>query len=105
MKMVQAIIRPEKESAVASALSKADFPALTKWDVIGRGKQKGIQVGNQTYDDLAKSMVLIVVEDERLDAVLQIIKAVAYSGYPGDGKVFVSPVESAYTIRTGEAAL
>ncbi len=39
MKMVHAVIRPEKEAAVSTALAKANFPALTKWDVLGRGKQ------------------------------------------------------------------
>ena len=54
MKMVRAIIRPEKETVVTTALAKANFPALTKWDVLGRGKQQGIQVGGQLYDELAK---------------------------------------------------
>ena len=42
MKMIHAVVRPENETAVASALAKANFPALTKWDVVGRGKQQGI---------------------------------------------------------------
>ena len=105
MKMVRAIIRPEKESAVASALAKANFPALTKWDVLGRGKQQGIQVGGQLYDELSKSMVLIVVEDEQVESVTQTIKAAAFTNYPGDGKIFVTPVEAAHTIRTGQPEL
>lgn len=105
MKMVQAVLRPEKEAAVSSALAKANFPALTKWDVVGRGKQKGIQVGNQVYDELAKSFVMIVVNDDQVQALMNIISSVAYTGYPGDGKMFVSPVETAYTIRTGKPEL
>ncbi len=105
MKMVRAIIRPEKESAVASALAKANFPALTKWDVLGRGKQQGIQVGGQLYDELAKSMVLVVVEDDQLESVVETIRGAAFTSYPGDGKVFVTPVETAYTIRTGQPGL
>ena len=105
MKMVQAVVRPEKETAVAAALAKANFPSLTKWDVVGRGKQQGIQVGNQIYDELAKSQLFIVVNDNQVDTVLQIIKNVAYTGYPGDGKVFVATIDEAYTIRTGKAEL
>lgn len=105
MKMVRAIIRPEKESVVASALVKANFPALTKWDVLGRGKQRGIQVGGQLYDELAKSMVLIVVEDDQVETVLHTIQEAASTSYPGDGKMFVTPVETAYTIRTGKPGL
>ena len=45
MQMVRAIIKPDKKSEVASVLAKANFPALTKWDVLGRGKQQGVQVG------------------------------------------------------------
>jgi nitrogen regulatory protein PII 1 len=101
MKMVRAVIRPEKESDVASALAKANFPALTKWDVLGRGKQQGIQVGGQLYDELSKSMVLIVVEDDQVESVTQTIKEAAFTNYPGDGKVFITPVETAHTIRTG----
>lgn len=105
MKMVRAIIRPEKESVVASALAKANFPALTKWDVLGRGKQQGVQVGGQLYDELAKSMLLVVVEDDQVGSLLSTITEAAFTSYPGDGKIFVTPVESAYTIRTGQPGL
>lgn len=105
MKMVRAIVRPEKETAVASALAKAGFPALTKWDVLGRGNQQGIQVGSQLYDEVAKSAILIVVQDDRVGALLQVIRDAALTGYPGDGKIFISPVDSAYTIRTGKPEL
>ena len=105
MKMVRAIIRPEKETVVASALAKANFPALTKWDVLGRGKQQGIQVGGQLYDELAKSMVMIVVEDDQVDSVLSAIQEAAFTNNPGDGKIFVTEVETAYTVRTGQAEL
>ena len=105
MMMVRAVIRPEKEAAVASALAKGGFPALTKWEVVGRGKQQEIQVGSQVYDELAKIMILVVVNDEQVESVVQTIQTAAMSGYPGDGKVFVSPVERAYTIRTGKPEL
>lgn len=105
MKMVQAVVRPEKEAAVAAALAKASIPALTKWDVVGRGKQSGVQVGAQLYDELAKAMLFVVVEDDHVQLVTQIIQSVAKTGFPGDGKIFVTPVESTYTIRTGKASL
>ncbi len=105
MKMVRAIIRPDKEFEVASALAKANFPALTKWDVLGRGKQQGVQVGGQLYDELAKTMMLIVVEDDQVESLLSTIQEVAFTSYPGDGKIFVTPVESAYPIRTGKPDL
>ena len=105
MKMIPAIVRPEKETVVTTALAKANFPALTKWDVLGRGKQQGIQVGGQLYDELAKSMVMIVAEDDDVELVVSTIEEAAFTSYPGDGKIFITPVESAYTIRTGESGL
>ena len=105
MKMIRAIIRPEKETVVTTALAKANFPALTKWDVLGRGKQQGIQVGGQLYGELAKSMVMIVAEDDGVELVVNTIEEAVFTSYPGDGKTFITPVESAYTIQTGESGL
>ena len=105
MKMVQAVIRPDREEAVSAALARASFPALTKWDVVGRGKQQGIQVGSQIYDELAKSMVMVVVDDGDAEEVARVIREAAFSGYTGDGKIFVAPIEAAYTIRTGKPEL
>ena len=105
MKMIRAVVRPEKETAVAWALAKANFPAPTKWDVVGRGKQQGIQAGSHVYDELAKSMILIVVDDDQTEKAPQVIREEAFTGYPVDGKIFVSPVEASYTIRTGEPEL
>ena len=61
MKMIRAIVRPEKEDSVVKSLETAGFPAITKCDVTGRGKQKGIQIANSIYDELAKSFLLLVV--------------------------------------------
>ncbi|OGR91891.1 MAG: nitrogen fixation protein NifD [Elusimicrobia bacterium RIFCSPLOWO2_01_FULL_59_12] len=105
MKMIRAVIRPEREEAVLSGLEAAGFPAVTKLDVLGRGKQKGIQVGNAIYDELAKTMVMLVVEDDKLPAAIEAIRAGAVTGNPGDGKLIVSPVEQVYTIRTGRTGL
>ena len=105
MKMVRAIIRPEKEVAVASALANDGFPAMTKWDVLGRGKQQGVQVGDHFYDELAKCMFMVVVEDDQVEAVTNSIQEAASTEFPGDGRVFVTNVESACTLRTGESGL
>ena len=100
MKMIRAVIRPEKEEETVKALEEAGFPALTKMDVLGRGQQKGIQVGTAVYDELAKTMLMIVVEDEQEEKVRSVIVRSARTGNFGDGKIFVTPVESATTIRT-----
>jgi nitrogen regulatory protein PII 1 len=105
MKMIRAFIRPEKEQDVVLALEGAGFPALTKMPVFGRGKQKGLRVGPVHYDELPKVLIMIVVEDEDVDKVIKIIQDKARTGFIGDGKIFVSPVETAYTIRTGEEGL
>ena len=54
MYLLRAIVRPEKSTAVMKALFDAGFPAITKLAVFGRGKQRGIKVGNVTYDELPK---------------------------------------------------
>lgn len=102
MKMIKAIIRPEKEYAVIDGLEKGGFYSLTKVDVLGRGRQRGIQVGNTTYDELSKLMLMIVVEDKEANRLIQLIQQHAKTGNFGDGKIFVSHVEKTYTIRTGE---
>ena len=105
MKMIRAVVRPEKEEAVALELAKASIPAMTKWDVTGRGKQHGVQIGSQVYDELAKTMLVVVVEDEQVETVIETVNLVARTGYPGDGRIFVTPVESSYTVRTGKPGL
>ena len=77
MKMVRAIIRPEKEVPVAAALATAASRAMTKWDVLGRGKQQGVQVGDHFYDELAKCIFMVVVEDDQVTDVVDCIQAVA----------------------------
>jgi nitrogen regulatory protein PII 1 len=107
MLLVRAIIRPEKAGAVMSELAAAGFPAITKLDVFGRGKQKGITVGNVHYDEIPKEMLVIVCNDEDKDDLVKIIIRVARTGEGnyGDGRIFVSPVESAYTVSSGKPGL
>ncbi|MFP4697869.1 MAG: P-II family nitrogen regulator [Eubacteriales bacterium] len=103
MKMIKAIIRPEKVTEVLNELAEADFPAVTKIDVVGRGKQRGVKVGNVHYDEIPKEMVLMVVKDEQKDDVIKIIMKYAKSEKStfGDGKIFVSEVDEVYTISSG----
>lgn len=103
MKMIQAIIRPEKERTVVAALLKAGFPAFTRLDVFGRGRQKGLIVGTVRYEELAKVWLMVVVEDDEVDRALSAIKVEARTGQPGDGKLFVTSMTEAYTIRTDES--
>jgi len=105
MKMVRAIIRPEAVDRVADSLETGGFSALTRIEVFGRGKQKGIKVGDVVYDNLPKTMLMLVVNDDRLDGAVKIIEDSARTGNIGDGKIFVSTVEEAYTIRTGQRGL
>ena len=104
MVMIRAVIRPEKAHDIMAALLDAGFPAVTKMDVVGRGKQRGLKVGEITYDELSKEMLLMVVKDEEQEAVVgTIVKAARTEpkGAFGDGKIFISKVEDAYTISTG----
>lgn len=100
MQMVRAIIRPEMAEKTVDKLDKAGYVALTKLDVIGRGKQKGIQLENIYYDEIPKTMLMLVAEDEEIPGIIEIINEAAFTGNFGDGKIFVSSVEAAYTVRT-----
>ena len=105
MKMIRAVIRPEAVDKVADSLETGGFTALTRIEVFGRGKQKGIKVGNVVYDNLPKTMLMMVVDDDLLESAIKIIEDSARTGNIGDGKIFVSSVEEAYTIRTGQRGL
>ncbi|MBT9147136.1 MAG: Nitrogen regulatory protein P-II [Syntrophomonadaceae bacterium] len=108
MLMIRAIVRPEKADTILASLNDAGFPAVTKIDVVGRGKQRGIKVGDVVYDQIPKTLLLMVVKDEDKEDVINVIKNNAITGVKGafgDGKIFVSPVEEAYTISTGQVGL
>lgn len=108
MLMIRAIIRPEKVGIVLSELSDAGFPAVTKVDVAGRGKQRGVKVGEVYYDELPKVMLIIVVNDNDKEDVVKVIMRNAKTGEKGafgDGKIFVAPVEEAYTISSATKSL
>ncbi len=103
MKLIKAIIRPEKETDVIRGLEQAGLSALTKWDVLGRGRQRGIQVGSAVYGELAKLCLMLVVQDGEAAKAIEAILQAGKTGHPGDGRIFVSDVKQAYTIRTGKA--
>ena len=105
MKMIRAIIRPNKEEKVVEHLEKEGFYSMTKMNVFGRGKQKGIRVGTVCYDELPKVMLILVVEDEDVSKTVNIIQNSARTGNIGDGKIFVTDVSEAYTVRTGGSGL
>ena len=104
MIMIRAIIRPEKTDEVLAALMDAGFPAVTKMDVYGRGKQRGMKIGEVTYDELPKELIFTVVRETDKDYVVKVIMQAARTGKKGafgDGKIFVSPVEEVYTVSSG----
>ena len=108
MLLIRAIVRPEKKDEVLAELSGAGFNAATMVDVVGRGKQKGIKIGGMVYDEIPKTLILMVIPDGEKEKVVKIILSTARSGSEGtfgDGKIFVSPVDEVYTISKGTAGL
>lgn len=108
MLMIQAVVRPEKADLVLAELMAAGFPSVSKMDILGRGKQKGIQIGETFYDQISKKMLIMVVPDDDKDDVVRIIMKYARTGEKGafgDGKIFIMPVLEAYTISNGKAQL
>jgi nitrogen regulatory protein PII 1 len=107
--MIRAIVRPEKTNTILAELNSAGFPAVTRIDVVGRGKQRGVRVGEVIYDEIPKDMLMLVVRDEKdKEDVISIISKYAKTGEKGafgDGKIFVTPVEDAYTISSGARGL
>ncbi|HMA04805.1 MAG TPA: P-II family nitrogen regulator [Methanomicrobiales archaeon] len=106
MKMVQAIIRPEKLDVVMKNLEERGFIAVTVIEVKGRGEQKGITLeyrGRKIEVDLLPKVKLeVVIRDEDVEAVIGVIKSAAKTGKVGDGKIFVIPVEKMMRVRTDE---
>ena len=106
MKMVKAIIKPERFEFVKKALEDKGFVSMTITEVRGRGAQKGIALeyrgGIMTVDLLPKVQIELVIRDKELDDLVATITASARTGKIGDGKIFVMPVEKSIRIRTGE---
>ncbi|AKG92211.1 nitrogen regulatory protein P-II family [Geoglobus ahangari] len=106
MKMVVAVIRPERVEHVLDSLERHAFVALTLTEVKGRGEQKGIQLqfrGRTVEVDMLEKVKLeVVVEDDEVEKAMEAITSAARTGKIGDGRIFVVPVEKSVRIRTGE---
>ena len=106
MKMIQAIIKPERFEFVKKALEDKGFVGMTISEVEGRGEQKGITLeyrgGKMVVDVLPKIKLEIVVRDKDVDELVATLTGAARTGKIGDGKIFVLPVEKSIRIRTGE---
>ena len=106
MQKIEAIIRPFKLEDVKVALVNLGIIGMTVSEVRGFGRQKG-QVeryrGSEfTVEFLQKLKIEVVIEDDRVDDVLKAITEAAKTGEIGDGKIFVSPIQSVIRIRTGD---
>ena len=107
MKRIEAIIRPEKFDEVKEALKRLGYPGMTTTPVEGHGRQKGLeqQFRGTTFkkEFLPKLKLEVVALDSDVDKIIAVIAENAKTGEIGNGKIFVSPVESALRIRTGDA--
>jgi len=107
MKKIEAIIREEKLVPIKNFLEELGYYGMTITEVGGRGKEKGIALkwGSKEYrvDFLPKLKVEVVVLDEDLPPVLNAIIRGARTGETGDGKIFITPIEDAIRIRTGDS--
>ncbi len=106
MKKIEAIIKPFKLDDVKEALQDLGLQGMTVTDVRGFGRQKGhtelYRGAEYVVDFLPKLKIELVVEDPMTQKVVEAIKDAAHSGRIGDGKIFISPIEDAVRIRTGE---
>ena len=106
MKLVTAIIKPFKLDEVREALSAIGVQGITVTEVKGFGRQKGhtelYRGAEYVVDFLPKVKLEIVLADDLVDAAVEAIRKAAQTGRIGDGKIFVSTVEEAIRIRTGE---
>ncbi len=106
MKKIEAIIKPFKLDEVKDALQEIDVQGITVTEVKGYGRQKGhtelYRGAEYVVDFVPKVKLETVVEDERVEQVIETIVQTAHTGKIGDGKIFVSPIDDAIRIRTGE---
>jgi Nitrogen regulatory protein PII len=102
MKMIMAVIRPEKLKNVKDALKEAGINGMTMYPVRGRGSQSGVtfttRTGTFCVDEIEKMMLNIVVEDDQKELAINVIKNTASTDHIGDGRIFVLPVEESYKV-------
>ncbi|KXU36453.1 transcriptional regulator [Ventosimonas gracilis] len=106
MKLVTAIIKPFKLDAVREALSEIGVQGITVTEVKGFGRQKGhtelYRGAEYVVDFLPKVKIDVAIDDSQLDRAIEAISNAANTGKIGDGKIFVTALEQAIRIRTGE---
>ena len=106
MKKIEAIIKPFKLDEVKEALQDVGVQGLSVIEVKGFGRQKGhtelYRGAEYVVDFLPKVKIDVVLDDDQVDAAIEAIVSAAKTDKIGDGKIFVSPVEQAIRIRTGE---
>ncbi|MDC3014116.1 P-II family nitrogen regulator [Alphaproteobacteria bacterium] len=106
MKKIEAIIKPFKLDEVKEALHEVGIQGITVIEAKGFGRQKGhtelYRGAEYVVDFLPKVKIEVVIEDGMLDAVLEAVQTAAKTGRIGDGKIFISSIDEAIRIRTGE---
>ena len=106
MKRIAAVVRPEKLEPLKEALFQAKISGMTIYQVHGCGNQHGWKVyfrGSEVFlNMIPKVKFEIIVEDSRVDEIVDVIVNVARTGEVGDGKIFISSIDSVVRVRTGE---
>ena len=106
MKKIEAIIKPFKLDDVKQALHEEGIDGMTIIDAKGFGRQKGhtelYRGAEYVIEFMPKVLIEVVVPDERVEQLIEVIKTSAFTGKIGDGKIFISTIEQALRIRTGE---
>jgi len=106
MKKIEAIIKPFKLDEVKEALHEVGLQGITVLEAKGFGRQKGhtelYRGAEYVVDFLPKVKIELVVDDEMLERAVEAIQTAAHTGRIGDGKIFITPVEEAIRVRTGE---
>jgi nitrogen regulatory protein PII len=106
MKKIEAIIKPFKLDEVKDALNQVGLKGITVLEAKGFGRQKGhtelYRGAEYVVDFLPKVKIELIVEDDLVEKAVEAIRAAAYTGRIGDGKIFVSQIDEAIRIRTGE---
>ena len=106
MKLITAIVKPFKLDEIRDSLSEVGIMGLTITEVKGFGRQKGhtelYRGAEYVVDFLPKVKIEVVMEDELLEPAVEAIQQTAHTGRIGDGKIFISTIDEAIRIRTGE---
>lgn len=106
MKMIVAIVRPSALDRLREALNEQGVEGMTAFEAKGYGRQKGhteiYRGAEYVIEFVPKMRVEIVVEDSRVESVVDAVSQAARTGKIGDGKIFIMPVEDALRVRTGE---